>query len=321
MGPTKATKAAQPPAQGKSHFIIRFYDPDVYAKDALNRQLHQILAWTDQRLESSHNYIQILFPLPEGSPFNMEAPVINLEVMQAFHSRSELRQGLRQSFQRMLSFYGFKESTKPEEELQEEQGETKASGFKAAGRGVVGAPLSSELDAKLQPTENDGDSTPATGGATEGLVTNPSPDRPVDADVSVWKGKDRAPRADESFSSISSSYTNVSTSTPLPYHIVRTPDSRKKFAKWAVRFDHNHLRITRILRSLRVLGLEKEYKAFFAALERAYDDPMTSISEQSMGFWRSAIDNPLYLAPDGKKCKWLMDLEKESGNLKRKIEE
>ena len=306
---SRAPKGEQASAQDKSQLIVRFYDPDIYAKDALGRQLHQILAWPDQRLESSHNYIQMLFPLPEGSPFNMEvscppcrkrhyanihllysaiivresivnrfwgtvssprvqgekrapfvcpfdlgsmltmiqAPIINLEVMQAFRSRSELRQELRRSFERMLSFYGFKESSKSEEELQRE--------------------------------------------------------------------KDSAPGADKSVASTSSfppgAHTNISASKLLPYHIVRTPGFRKKFANWAVQFDHNHLRITRILRSLRVLGLQKEYKAFFAALERAYNDPMISISAKSMGFWRLAVESPLHLAPDGKKCKWLNDWEKE----------
>ena len=72
MGLTKASKAEQASAHEKSQLIIRFYDPNVYAKDALNRQLHEILAWPDHRVESAHNYIQMLFPLPEGSPFNME---------------------------------------------------------------------------------------------------------------------------------------------------------------------------------------------------------------------------------------------------------
>ena len=67
-----ASKADQAAAAGKSQLIIRFYDPDVCAKDALGRQLDEILAWPDSKLESSHDYIQMLFPLPEGSPYNSE---------------------------------------------------------------------------------------------------------------------------------------------------------------------------------------------------------------------------------------------------------
>jgi len=67
-----ASKVGQAATTNKSQLIIRFYDPDVRAKDALGRQLDEILAWPDSRLEASHNYIQMLFPLPEGSPYNSE---------------------------------------------------------------------------------------------------------------------------------------------------------------------------------------------------------------------------------------------------------
>jgi len=70
-----ASKAGQAATAGKSQLIIRFYDPDVHAKDALGRQLDEILAWPDSRLEASHNYVQMLFPLPEGSPYNSEVSV------------------------------------------------------------------------------------------------------------------------------------------------------------------------------------------------------------------------------------------------------
>jgi hypothetical protein len=59
-------------AYSKNQPIVRFYDPDVKARDAFARTQEQILSWTDSKLESSHNYIQVLFPLPEGSPFNSE---------------------------------------------------------------------------------------------------------------------------------------------------------------------------------------------------------------------------------------------------------
>jgi hypothetical protein len=72
MGLSQASKADQSSAAAKSQLIVRFYDPDVRAKDALGRQHDEILAWPDSKLESLHNYIQMLFPLPEGSPFNSE---------------------------------------------------------------------------------------------------------------------------------------------------------------------------------------------------------------------------------------------------------
>ena len=64
------------------------------------------------------------------------------------------------------------------------------------------------------------------------------------------------------------------------------------------RSDHNHLRITRILRSLRVLGLEAEAKAFYDALTEVFDASKGHIGQKSMMFWTRAVSRPLHLAPD-----------------------
>jgi hypothetical protein len=214
----------------------------------------------------------------------------------------------------MLSFYGFKVSTKSEVELQKEQDEMKAAELKVASHDVADPLLASALDVEIQKTVGVGHSTPATRAATEGTITNTYPDLPIDADASVPNGKATS-KAGISSAPASTfppgAHRNISASDPLPYHVVRAPGWRKKFSNWAINFDHNHLRITRILRCLRVLGLQTEYNAFFAALELTYNDPKISISDKSMGFWRLAVTNPLYLAPDGKTCKWLMGWEKE----------
>ena len=77
------------------------------------------------------------------------------------------------------------------------------------------------------------------------------------------------------------------------------------------RFNHNHLRITRILRSLRVLGLEKEAWEFFKILKRVYEGG--GIGQKSMMFWTRAIERPLYLAPEDEDdkggCDFLYDFE------------
>jgi hypothetical protein len=51
--------------------------------------------------------IQILFPLPEGSAFNWESPIINKEVFEAFRAREDLRTSFQRGFSRMMAFYGF----------------------------------------------------------------------------------------------------------------------------------------------------------------------------------------------------------------------
>jgi len=91
--------------------IISFYDPQISAPDHADRTLDSIITWPDSRLEQSHNYIQVLFPLPEGSPYNSQAPIVTEEVFHAFRERSELRSQLKKSFERICRFYGFEATT------------------------------------------------------------------------------------------------------------------------------------------------------------------------------------------------------------------
>ncbi|KAH6644619.1 opioid growth factor receptor conserved region-domain-containing protein [Boeremia exigua] len=249
--------------QSTGSAIVRFYDPDVRAKDTRGRTQEQILAWDDSHLEHSHNYIQVLFPLPEGSPFNWSAPVIDLETMRAFRTRSELRQQLGRSFERMLTFYGFTASTsaEPENEKAEDIESQKQTSAEPAKEGT-------------QDTETSTTATPT--------VEAVPPQSTIQA-------------------------------SPPGYLVVRGDNWRRASRNWCVRFDHNHLRITRILRCLRVLGLQKESDAFFAALKRVYEDPAVSIGARSLDFWTRAAERPLYLPPDDMEdeCEWLKVWEKE----------
>lgn len=61
-------------------------------------------------------------------------------------------------------------------------------------------------------------------------------------------------------------------------------------ANWLTPRNHNMLRITRILTSLRLLGLETHAQAFFAALEELYKTPAGSaIGPVSFDFWKQAV--------------------------------
>ena len=75
--------------------------------DDQGRSLSQILAWSDRELEWSHDYVQIVFPLPERSGIQYTAAVIDERVFDAFRARKDLRDSLRTAFKRILSFYGF----------------------------------------------------------------------------------------------------------------------------------------------------------------------------------------------------------------------
>lgn len=69
------------------------------------------MRWGVNKLESSHDYIQTLFPLPERSGVNDRAPVIDRQVFEAFRAQADLRDKLRDAFQKILWFYGFELST------------------------------------------------------------------------------------------------------------------------------------------------------------------------------------------------------------------
>ena len=180
--------------------IVRFYDPHLNARDAKGRSLSYILSWSDSRLEWSHDYIQTLFPLPERSPIDASAPIIDHATFTAFRSRPEVRFRLRLALERMCLFYGF---------LFQGTGEYDSFGIKRQG--------SARFESRAE--------------------------------------------------------------------------------NWVSRFNHNHLRITRIIRCLRVLGLDEEAKAFFDAVKKVHGET-GRISDRSLMFWTRAMERPLYLAPE-----------------------
>lgn len=82
--------------------------------------------------------------------------------------------------------------------------------------------------------------------------------------------------------------------------VVEGENFRGASRKWVKLFNHNHLRITRIIRCLRVLGLEQHAAAFFVMLEKVCKgngQRMRPISERSREFWTKAATLPLYMVP------------------------
>ncbi|MFY9664784.1 MAG: opioid growth factor receptor-related protein [Candidatus Cybelea sp.] len=170
---------------GEGCRIVAFYEGS--APDDRGRLREEILRFDDERLEDVHDFIQWLFPLPERSGANPAAPILDDSAIDAFHARPELRVALRQSFDRMLSFYGF-----------------------------------------------------------------------------AWSG-DRIVKG-ASFSERSG---------------------------WLSPGNHNHLRLTRILRSLSVLGEAQAAQTLFEALSHIYNDEgctrRNRITERTFNFWSSAV--------------------------------
>lgn len=75
--------------------------------DSEGRSLKEILDWPDDDLEAVHDFIQWLFPLPEPSQFNPDAPLLTTKDIQVFKSDPTLQANLMKSFERILAFLGF----------------------------------------------------------------------------------------------------------------------------------------------------------------------------------------------------------------------
>ena len=163
--------------------ILGFYEGS--SPDDRGRYLSEIQGWPDAKLESVHDFIQWLFPLPEPSQFNPDAPLLSSEDIAAFRAEASLRANLRRSFERILSFLGLTER----------------------------------------------------------------------ADASIGEGASFAARAAD---------------------VWTTPN-------------HNWLRITRILRSLTLLGLETEAHALYACLNGLYQSRRFPIPDNTFRYWSAAV--------------------------------
>ena len=84
--------------------ILAFYRGE--QPDDRGRSLAAVQSWDDARLEAVHDYVQWLFPLPERSAFNPDAPLLEPADIAAFQGDAELRGRLLVSLRRMLGFYG-----------------------------------------------------------------------------------------------------------------------------------------------------------------------------------------------------------------------
>lgn len=169
--------------------IVPFYLGE--QRDSQGRMIHEIWIWDFEELECAHDYIQWLFPLPERSAFNSDAPIADDKVIQAFQNDSTLRQNLRRSLTVMLRLYG------------------------------------------LQYQESDA-----------GKVV-----------------------------------------------ITQSEDYPNRRQEWVCPFDHNYLRITRILKCLMVFGLEDEAQAFYECLRQIYRESRNDIGGETFQYWSNAVNS------------------------------
>ena len=86
--------------------LVTFYRSE--ARDSWGRTLQDIWSWDARQLESSHDYIQVLFPLMDASQFNRNAPLLDDKAVEQFRADERIQKNLLQSFRVMLRFYGFR---------------------------------------------------------------------------------------------------------------------------------------------------------------------------------------------------------------------
>jgi len=166
--------------------ILRFYRLE--GADARGRTLADIWSWDAARLEGVHDYIQWLFPLPEPSRFNPQAPILTEGAIEAFRADAHLRQRLLRSLGTMLGFYG----------------------------------------------------------------------------LTLTSGPREAPR------------------------IAPARDFAARSRDWLHAGNHNHLRLTRILTCLRLLGLEEHGRALYACLADIARDHPHAVSATTLAYWERA---------------------------------
>ena len=76
-------------------------------------------------------------------------------------------------------------------------------------------------------------------------------------------------------------------STPT---LLLAPNFADRARNWLSLTNHNHLRLTRILRSTRLLGLATESSALFAALDAIYREFPDRITPRTFAFWVDAAE-------------------------------
>ena len=76
-----------------------------------------------------------------------------------------------------------------------------------------------------------------------------------------------------------------------PLVVERAPGFSARAQNWLWPGNHNHLRLTRILRSTLLLGLEAESKALFQALNAIYREFPGRIPARTHAYWSNAAES------------------------------
>lgn len=70
----------------------------------------------------------------------------------------------------------------------------------------------------------------------------------------------------------------------------KNADFESKSSNWLNQGNHNHLRITRVIRSLKLLGCGKVADKFYESLMQIAEENPGKISETTKQFWKEAVE-------------------------------
>lgn len=71
--------------------------------------------------------------------------------------------------------------------------------------------------------------------------------------------------------------------------VSQSEDYPNRKREWVCIFNHNYLRITRILKSLMTFGLENEAQAFYGCLQQIYRENSDQIGNETFQYWTIAV--------------------------------
>ena len=257
---------------------MRFYDPvnrDLASQQfdfsLFLRTLSTVRSSNDKFLENTHDYIQILFPLPERSIFVQDAPVVDASTCHTFRTDPELRKQLMRAVFRMLKFY--------------------LLSFERQGPQIV-----NDTDQKISSFAFDHYPPPTPPLPTD---SNESP-KPTTTTTAMQDSPDlSSTSADQEQPQPLITYY-ASRRVPYPYCSIHpTREIFKLQSSCILRTaNHNHLRLTRIIRSCRLLGLGPAAEELYRCLMNLDREFPNRIGRKSLEYWRRAARRPLWISPD-----------------------
>lgn len=75
----------------------------------------------------------------------------------------------------------------------------------------------------------------------------------------------------------------------LDVEIIKSDEYQERKANWIELGNHNYLRLTRILTSLSILGLENYAQALFKCLDQIYSEETRNLGSETYTYWKRAI--------------------------------